>query len=676
MLFRENHPYRLRRIDLENFKSVLDESVELGPLTVVVGANSSGKSTLLQAVLAVAQAVRSETYPAGFPLNGEYVNLGTYRDVRSFRTGTQGPPIKIGLQVKEDCLASYSSGFSSSLADEKAVRCQLEAKRELWPVPEFKSDMSSWDNPKSHLTDWLLCLVESNDSGSGNANIDQLKLTASLFFGDEDQKLVVGLDSGRLQEHEGSVPLGRTRRSRGTHRELLEVQSGGVGRIEVSAFKGVTVKEMTGEFDAIALDGRFPGNVFARHRSLEQYAHAWWSDWHEVAREGELVVKEGDGLDELRSKGHMYTAHRAEPHEHTIAPGERARAERAAVEQAAQDVRAAHRIAREGRRLVEPAPDFVRLRRALDDERRYLVVQGILSLEESGFIAQLQEEMKDETWLDEDVVVSARWVSEAHMFSRHTIRDLFGADEFSQFRYLGPIRQEPLVLHERGTEAADIGKRGEYAAAVLHEYANRTVTVPLPDGQVREIQLGAALNEWLEWFGLADGAAAEDHGRQGIGLKVRPEGAVRDVDLTAVGVGVSQALPVILVCLLTQDEELLILEQPELHLHPALQQRVADFLLLFVRSGRQILVETHSEHLVNRLRTQVAADDTNQIGELIKLLFAEQSEGITSYRESKINEYGGVSEDWPDGFLDLSAKSAQDLVRQSLRKRQQHKSSS
>ncbi len=103
---------------------------------------------------------------------------------------------------------------------------------------------------------------------------------------------------------------------------------------------------------------------------------------------------------------------------------------------------------------------------------------------------------------------------------------------------------------------------------------------------------------------------------------------------------------------------------------------MADFLLIFVRSGRQILVETHSEHLVNRLRTQVAADDTNQTANLIKLLFAEQSDGITSYRESAINEFGGVSEDWPEGFLDLSARSAQDLVRQSLNKRLRHEASS
>ena len=114
---------------------------------------------------------------------------------------------------------------------------------------------------------------------------------------------------------------------------------------------------------------------------------------------------------------------------------------------------------------------------------------------------------------------------------------------------------------------------------------------------------------------------------------------------------------------MSEPADLLILEQPELHLHPALQKRMADVLLAFVRAGRQILVETHSDHLVNQLRYEVAADESDEIKDLVKLIFAEQTDGITTYRESEINEYGGLSEDWPDGFLDVSAKSAQDLVR-------------
>jgi len=183
------------------------------------------------------------------------------------------------------------------------------------------------------------------------------------------------------------------------------------------------------------------------------------------------------------------------------------------------------------------------------------------------------------------------------------------------------------------------------------------------------VPLGEALNNWLRWFGLADEASSEDLGRLGIGLSVTPSALGRPVDLTSVGVGVSQVLPVVILCLLAKPGTLIILEQPELHLHPKLQQDLADFLLACVETGRQLVIETHSEHLVNRLRRRVAADDTDRTRNLVKLVFAESSEGITTYRESKINPYGGLDDDWPDGFLDLGARESRALIKESATKR-------
>lgn len=234
---------------------------------------------------------------------------------------------------------------------------------------------------------------------------------------------------------------------------------------------------------------------------------------------------------------------------------------------------------------------------------------------------------------------------------------------------IGPVRRSPdaeRLAHPGPRD--DLGANGEHTAAVLQARRDKEIVVPLPDGYEKKVTLGEALNRWLGWFGLADDVIARDRGRFGIDVEVIPPRTSVPVELASVGVGVSQVLPVITMCLLSEPADLLILEQPELHLHPALQKRMADFLLVFVRAGRQILVETHSDHLVNQLRFQVAADESDEIKDLVKLIFAEQKDGITTYRESEINEYGGLSEDWPDGFLDVSAKSAQDLVRHGLRK--------
>ena len=113
----------------------------------------------------------------------------------------------------------------------------------------------------------------------------------------------------------------------------------------------------------------------------------------------------------------------------------------------------------------------------------------------------------------------------------------------------------------------------------------------------------------------------------------------------------------------------MILEQPELHLHPLMQQKLADFLLACTRSGRQIIVETHSEHLVNRLRLRVAEDTSSSTGELVGLLFAEQIEGETRYRSSTVNALGGLDSDWPTGFLDVGSNDIGGLLHAALQKR-------
>jgi predicted ATPase len=141
--------------------------------------------------------------------------------------------------------------------------------------------------------------------------------------------------------------------------------------------------------------------------------------------------------------------------------------------------------------------------------------------------------------------------------------------------------------------------------------------------------------------------------------------------LTAVGVGVSQVLPVLTLCLLSDPGSLIILEQPELHLHPATQQLLADFFLACARSGRQLLVETHSDHLVSRIRRRIAEDRSGVVKELATIVFAEQhpAEG-TSYRPIEVSDYGSV-EDWPEGFFDQAATEAQAILKEAVARRKE-----
>ena len=175
--------------------------------------------------------------------------------------------------------------------------------------------------------------------------------------------------------------------------------------------------------------------------------------------------------------------------------------------------------------------------------------------------------------------------------------------------------------------------------------------------------------QWAAYLGIADEVNPVDLGRPGIELRVRPHDLDREVDLTAVGVGVSQLLPVLVLCLLSEPGGIVLLEQPELHLHPAIQQRLGDFLLACARTGRQLIVETHSEHLISRLRKRAAEDETDETVNLFTIVFAELEDGMTQLRPVRTNRFGGL-EDWPHGFFDQGISEAREILELGLRKKQ------
>ncbi|HUS84501.1 MAG TPA: DUF3696 domain-containing protein, partial [Anaerolineales bacterium] len=144
-------------------------------------------------------------------------------------------------------------------------------------------------------------------------------------------------------------------------------------------------------------------------------------------------------------------------------------------------------------------------------------------------------------------------------------------------------------------------------------------------------------------------------------------------DLTHVGVGVSQVLPILVASLLAEPDTTLIFEQPELHLHPRVQTLLGDFFLSMTALGKQCIVETHSEYLINRLRFRTAAAiESNPWVSALKVYFVERSENGSLFRDVAINEYGAVL-DWPEGFFDQSQLEAEAILRAAAVKRKTQK---
>jgi predicted ATPase len=261
----------------------------------------------------------------------------------------------------------------------------------------------------------------------------------------------------------------------------------------------------------------------------------------------------------------------------------------------------------------------------------------------------------------------------------------------TKVKYLGPLRDEPKALYPLApsVDPSDIGLKGEYTAAVFDRYQKQLITYiptksfpdpkennPLLKSEKAVRTLKTAVLDWLSYLQIAEDLNTKDMGKLGHELKVKLTESDKEQDLMHVGVGVSQVLPILVVCLLADEDTTLIFEQPELHLHPFVQTRLADFFLSMSLLNRQCIIETHSEYLINRLRFRVASDKTlepqDSLNQNIKIYFTEKNGGISEYREVAVNKYGAIV-DWPKGFFDQSQREAEEILRASMAKRKQEK---
>lgn len=220
-------------------------------------------------------------------------------------------------------------------------------------------------------------------------------------------------------------------------------------------------------------------------------------------------------------------------------------------------------------------------------------------------------------------------------------------------QYLGPLRDEPRVVWSQWTgklPGLPVGVKGEYSADYLARHARRKIKYWPPNspqgGKAQERELSLAVGEWLTYLKIGEKVTAERRGKLGVGLVVTVDGEKRD--LTSVGVGVSQALPLVIALLTIPTGSIFIIEQPELHLHPAVQARLAD-LIMIARRDVSVVVETHSESFLTRIRRRVA--EGNYPSQDINVIFVEPTVEGSKTRELEINSFGDLSE-WPDGFFE------------------------
>ncbi len=227
--------------------------------------------------------------------------------------------------------------------------------------------------------------------------------------------------------------------------------------------------------------------------------------------------------------------------------------------------------------------------------------------------------------------------------------------QLRHIQYLGPLRNRPARLYTWAGEVRDhVGWTGEWAVEALLAAANRKLSFA---PKQRQRSIPEIVAEWLQRMGLLERFATRpiaEH-RKEYEVLVRARGSREDVALTDVGFGVSQVLPVVVECFYVPANSTIIMEQPELHLHPSVQASLADLFIAAVQArenGRrrnlQLIVESHSEHFLRRLQLRIAEEKLPC--EDFALYFCEPSGSESEIRQLEVDRYGNIT-NWPKDFF-------------------------
>ena len=174
------------------------------------------------------------------------------------------------------------------------------------------------------------------------------------------------------------------------------------------------------------------------------------------------------------------------------------------------------------------------------------------------------------------------------------------------------------------------------------------------------------IQQWLTYFQLGNlNIIGDANGTVSLNLN--------NQNIVDVGFGASQILPIIIQGIFMDKEQTLLIEQPEIHLHPRMELQMADFLVTLAQTGRNVIIETHSEHIKTRLIRRIIEDDSRKLKDKINIYFITQEEMYNSKSISIIfdDEYGILEN--PKEFFDQGASEQFALMKAGVIKREKIK---
>lgn len=623
----------------KNFKSLINETpIKLTEYSILCGSNSSGKSSIIQALLMLSQTFSSRFSQGTIALNGHLVRLGAFGDIKNYKSSDGNISISFELCFRDvrrwsGDLESIACDFSfgdvqarnNSVEDElhpSVLKASFKIKKRDGVIDELE-----FQNPAFYADQLSAAL---NLYKVTNVNLSEADSISKEF---PDYKVLgCGKDSFIPSE--------------------LELDYDYTKKISVQVIESFLGHRRNRWATGRAFDDSkiiLPRIFFQRIKALID------SERQEVIRNFEFTEDLKTLIDASKRLGQEIDAKSIRDQVISYRLG------------ITSDIIADEFLAEEH----VPMSDWLLFLNTMEGSRRKSLVE---------FIDKHRTTLQD-AWYHG--VKKERRVDTYRMKSFSNAAVYMHAYFERCMKYLGPLRNEPQPNYPALglAEPTNVGMKGEFSAAILHINKSKRIRYPSPansDQKTLRLKyasttLDQACEDWLSYLGVVENVQTSDKGKLGYELSVKTHCDDSWQDLTHVGVGVSQVLPIVLMSLLSEEDDLLIFEQPELHLHPKIQSRLCDFFIAISSWRRQCLIETHSEYLINRLRLRIVQSDDGSLRENSSIFFLNKKNGVTNFKTVNVTEFGAV-QDWPEDFFDQTDIEVENILMESTKKMKRLKS--
>ncbi|MCK8666778.1 DUF3696 domain-containing protein [Pseudomonas azerbaijanoccidens] len=619
-------------LTLKNFKSIKNQAaLSLNNISVICGSNSSGKSSIIQAILMLSQTYSNRYLKSTVSLNGKLVRLGSFNDIMNYSCKEKDKQIKLDINLDFppsstwDSIKSIKISITFTGSNDAIKRYEGEFHPEI--IKGSISYEKAGDEPESDHIEF-----SSFDSGKATPDlfyVSSLGASTTTRIGKEYPDFKVeGISKDDLIPNELNIVYDLTKKLSLT---LVPFLIGSPNYLK-------TIKDE----DLVALaEIEIPRALLHKISSLVE------AENEELAKN---YVISDEILDIIKTEKHKL--------------------------------------------------DLEHVRTLMARQAMVLTPDKILSglppgdLDIKGWQAKLSELNDKERKALFDLLIRNReeiqgtWYINRKRVRARTTYILSGFSDINLFmsyflprkiKYLGPLRYEPQAMYQAFdlSEPKMVGLKGENTPAVLHLNKSAKIFYPIAteksDGKIvfseKESTLSTACTDWLSYMGVITEFQTFDKGKLGYELQVKTSSDDHMQDLTHVGVGVSQVLPIVVMALLSDIDDILIFEQPELHLHPKVQSRLTDFFIALSKN-RQIIIETHSEYIINRLRLRIAQSRDNELREKSAILFVNKTSEGSDYQKVDITSFGSIV-DWPEDFFDQTDTEVENILLEAVAKKKE-----